>query len=217
MNISEKKHKAWNKGQDCRVDLICPECGSNFKRYPSQIRKTNFCSKICKGKTITGVKRPGVGKKISKAKKLMGLVYSKETRKKISNSLKGRVSPMSGKVHSEEVKQTISLANTKHKVEEFSGYITSQNKLDRNRFKKEIQKTVFERDNYTCQMCGDRGCSLQVDHIKPWAEYIEGRFDINNCRTLCMDCHYKITYGREKPKSVKTWGHNLSQTGGLGS
>lgn len=93
------------------------------------------------------------------------------------------------------------------------GGTTSVDRLERVRFQRTIQKQVFERDNYTCQICGTRGGWIQVDHIKPWAEYVELRFDINNCRTLCMGCHYKITFGREKPKDV-VWGHNLSQIGG---
>ena len=38
-----------------------------------------------------------------------------------------------------------------------------------------------------------------------------------NRRTLCMDCHYLITYGKKKPDGV-VWGHNLSQSErGIGS
>lgn len=81
------------------------------------------------------------------------------------------------------------------------------NQLERSRFKNEFQKKVFERDNYTCQLCGKRGGYLQVDHIQPWAEYVEGRFDINNLRTLCMDCHYFVTFGKKKPKNI-LWGHH---------
>jgi 5-methylcytosine-specific restriction endonuclease McrA len=78
-------------------------------------------------------------------------------------------------------------------------------------FRKTIQKQVLERDDYTCQICGQKGNELQVDHIQPWAEYVELRFDINNCRTLCMRCHYKVTYGREMPITVKKWGYNLGR------
>lgn len=80
--------------------------------------------------------------------------------------------------------------------------------LLRTRFRDQVKKTVFERDNYTCQLCGDRGVELHVDHIQPWAEYIELRFKIDNCRTLCVPCHYKITFGKPMPASVKTWGHS---------
>lgn len=76
-------------------------------------------------------------------------------------------------------------------------------------FRDTIQKQVFERDNYTCQLCGVKGGNLQVDHIQSWAEYVELRFNIENCRTLCVKCHYQITYGKPIPPSVRAWGHNM--------
>lgn len=91
----------------------------------------------------------------------------------------------------------------------WKGGITPINKKERTKFIREIRKQVFERDNYTCQMCKNRGVHLQVDHIQPWAEYVELRFSMNNCRTLCDRCHYKITFGKEMPKEIKTWGQNF--------
>lgn len=91
----------------------------------------------------------------------------------------------------------------------WKGGISCGNKADRIRFRETIQKLVIERDDYTCQLCGERGGSLQVDHIQSWAEFIDKRFDMNNCRTLCMGCHYFITYGRPMPPDVVSWGHNF--------
>lgn len=211
--MTNDKKTPWNKGKDSRIDLVCLQCGSIFKRYPSQIREVNFCSHQCKANSVTGVKRSKiVCEKISKSHKKRGKTDEEISRFKKHRWTRGNCNP-----HSEETKQKISLANRKNKVEEFNGYIKSQDKLERLRFQREVQQSVLERDNYTCQMCGKRGCALQVDHIQSWAEYVELRFDINNCRTLCMDCHYKITFDREKPEGVTTWGHNLSQIGGIGS
>ena|SRR3990167_5717803 len=90
----------------------------------------------------------------------------------------------------------------------WQGGITSEDRLERINFKQRMQKLIFERDNYKCQICDATG-NLQVDHIASWAEFKELRFDPDNCRTLCAKCHYKITYGREMPKTTKAWGHNL--------
>ena len=54
---------------------------------------------------------------------------------------------------------------------------------------KQWRKDVFERDDYRCMSCGDRGVKLHADHILPFAYFPRLRFDINNGRTLCVDCH----------------------------
>ena len=59
-------------------------------------------------------------------------------------------------------------------------------------------KAVFERDDYTCQICRERGGRLQADHIKPYALFPELRWVLDNGRTLCVECHKKTpTYARK--------------------
>lgn len=63
------------------------------------------------------------------------------------------------------------------------------------------RKAVFNRDDYTCQFCGDRAAKghpvvLNADHIKPFALHPELRLDVSNGRTLCAPCHRATpTYG----------------------
>lgn len=64
--------------------------------------------------------------------------------------------------------------------------------VDRNRTTKEYKdwrKSVYERDNYTCQKCGVRGGRLNAHHVKPWAKYPAHRFKVDNGLTLCVECH----------------------------
>lgn len=51
------------------------------------------------------------------------------------------------------------------------------------------RKQVFERDDYTCQYCGQRGGNLHAHHLDGYNWCIERRFDLTNGVTLCEECH----------------------------
>lgn len=48
---------------------------------------------------------------------------------------------------------------------------------------------VFERDDYTCQCCGERGGTINAHHIESYAREKELRVDLDNGVTLCESCH----------------------------
>lgn len=72
----------------------------------------------------------------------------------------------------------------------WKGGVTPANQRERRtRRYADWRKSVFERDQYKCQECGQVGGQLHADHIRPFAMFPEHRFDIDNGRTLCVRCH----------------------------
>lgn len=59
------------------------------------------------------------------------------------------------------------------------------------------RKSVFVRDNYICQICHSNTNSLNAHHIKPFADFPDLRFDIDNGTTLCKRCHLKLHRGKD--------------------
>ena len=54
------------------------------------------------------------------------------------------------------------------------------------------RKFIMERDDHTCQVCGQRGGNLNADHILPFSLHPDLRLDPDNGRTLCESCHRKF-------------------------
>lgn len=50
-----------------------------------------------------------------------------------------------------------------------------------------LRKLVFQRDNYTCVYCGQKGGVLHCDHIEPVSR--GGSDDITNLATACPPCN----------------------------
>ena len=76
---------------------------------------------------------------------------------------------------------------------------------------------VFERDNYTCQDCGQIGGKLNADHIKKFSHIISDNritnldeakecselWDLENGRTLCFECHLLTpNFGRRDNRTI---------------
>ena len=67
------------------------------------------------------------------------------------------------------------------------------------------RRNVFKRDNFTCQVCDITGVYLHADHIQSFADYPQLRYELSNGRTLCVPCHYYVTFKRKMPVGL-IWG-----------
>lgn len=82
-------------------------------------------------------------------------------------------------------------------VKEWKGFITPENKrLVASPEYRKWQKSVFDRDNHTCQLCNKTKCPIAAHHIYMKAKYPDKVLDIENGITLCDKCHHK-TIGHE--------------------
>jgi hypothetical protein len=144
----------------------------------------------------------------------LGKKPSPEARKKLSDKMKGRKITWAKKI-SESQKGMHNSPNTefkkghagmiREKNPSWKGGITPINTKIRNSVEYSLwRKAVFERDNYQCIWGGKaHGNKLHADHIKPFSEYPELRFAIDNGRTLCESCHRKTeTYAGKSRKLI---------------
>lgn len=100
----------------------------------------------------------------------------------------------------------IDIANLKAAISPISGEIeiTSNNYFSWEKPANQLRNTseyinwrasVFIRDNFKCQICGQVGGELNAHHIKPFAKYVKLRHEITNGITLCRQCHLKVHKG----------------------
>lgn len=66
----------------------------------------------------------------------------------------------------------------------------------------EWRDTVFARDRYTCQVCGEKGGELNAHHLDCYALFPEKSLDVDNGVTLCANCH-RTFHSFVGPKTTK--------------
>lgn len=146
-------------------------------------------------------KNRGVGRWLEKIKiskesrekarqKLLGRKFSEDWKRKISESKKGDKNAM------KRPEVRIKISGEKSPL--WKGGIAPKNLTIRKSFEmREWRRMIFKRDNYTCVICKQKKRELNADHIKPFSLFPALRFDLENGRTLCVECHRKTpTYGK---------------------
>lgn len=113
--------------------------------------------------------------------------YQREVAKKLGRKNVGENNPMYGTVG--------------EKSPNWKPELTEEDRLAR-RSDPEYNKwrtSVFERDGYTCQICGnDTGGMLNAHHLNGYNWDVKNRHNIKNGITLCVDCHsdFHKVYGK---------------------
>ena len=133
----------------------------------------------------------------------MSYKHTQETRTRMSVALAGRkVSPETrikmglatrGRRLSIESRDKISATIRGERHWNWQGGITKERQALWNSGEYKFWRSlVFERDDYTCQYCFERGGRLEAHHIKSFAKYPELGLDVSNGITLCKNCHRKV-------------------------
>jgi hypothetical protein len=102
----------------------------------------------------------------------IGKSHTEETRAKISATKKASLKTVRGSQH--HCWQGGTVTETQ-KIRASDEYITWRN-------------AVWKRDGWACSQCGTHR-SIVAHHIKPFSEFPELRFDVNNGQTLCRAHH----------------------------
>lgn len=158
--------------------VTCQACETEFYSTKYSDREVKYCSSKCFGKTLIIDKTTCCivcDKKFS--------TYKYKTQKYCSMVCMGK-------------------ANSGENSSAWRGGVSTENEKARKSPEYKMwRKAVYERDRFTCVMCGISGVKLHADHIKPFAYYKDLRYEIDNGRTLCAPCHLSTdTYGSKAIK-----------------
>lgn len=156
----------------------------NYRASWTQERKTELSNRVSgENHPCFGMNRSGVA------------VHSKEHKLKLSKRMTGKNNHMYGRVGPANPNWVIPSLRKSSLDKQIRSCLVY----------KKWRSSVFARDNYICQICGDRGGKLQADHIKQFAVLLqeneikcleeaiscESLWDLTNGRALCETCHSK--------------------------
>ena len=167
----------------------------------------------------------------------LGIKTTKETKSKISLALKGKKAykmtdeiknKMSeghkGKIPWNEKKKTpidVRRKQSEARIGRFAGKdhwnwkdgITPfRIKFWHSKEYQEWRNKVFQRDNFTCQICGTRGGKLEAHHLLRFVDYPKLRLEISNGITLCKKCHRKLHRTKKVKKIIKKQNYDTKKS-----
>lgn len=176
--------KNWKKYTQ---EIVCTQCGEKFDAYIYNLKRGwgKYCSQSCSKKGN---------------KNRTGQTFTEEQKQQISETL-------SRKFANGELTSPFAINKTQpgDKSPNWKGGISKSGQaLRTSKEYKEWHDNILERDDYTCQYCFTRGGELEVDHVKPFNAFGDLKLDMDNGKTLCINCHRKVSFGYNlKPTTAK--------------
>jgi endogenous inhibitor of DNA gyrase (YacG/DUF329 family) len=216
--VLSKRNSSQKKG----IKINCSYCNSELIRTPYKIKAfdKHFCNLKCKGldlsKTNTGKDRRGFPPKLKMICKKCGVEF--EIIPALVKDGGGIYCSMN--CYNAAKKTTILGSNNPN----WKGGITKTSIAIRSSFEnRQWRSDVFQRDNYTCQECGVKGVYLHAHHVKSFSTIVneyniktmeDARncmelWNINNGRTLCVECHDKKRMNGEELSKLHLKNSNI--------
>ena len=177
----------------CKTWKAVSEFGRDRTRYDGVDRSCFACRRVTERKSTKG--------RVSTFK---GCQHTTQAKRKMSEAKRGLKLRL-GIPHTPETRAKISRITRERTPKAEAHYAFSHGRAQRNQDARRViqytdwRRAVFERDHYTCKMCGDaRGGNLHAHHIRDFANHEELRYDITNGITVCEDCHESIHRGQPR-------------------
>lgn len=222
-----KRRKKFFCSNECKLiygnkkeDFECENCKKIFSRYPSENKKSKryFCSKNCNYEYKNKEKYNEFSSMVDEDfKKWLYEQYhmNKMSTTEVSRILfgdEGKAYTVYGwmkrldipirsisEAMTGELNNRYGITGEEHPNYDFS--ISDEERVIKRNYREynEFRNRVYERDNYTCQVCSDdSGGNLVCHHLNGYHWDKRGRTEPDNGVTLCETCHNKFhsIYGK---------------------
>ncbi len=171
-----------NKYMYKEVSIKCDHCGIGFNKNLAKYlkAKSHFCSARCQHRFIRGVNHQNYNTVVIKCS---------QCRKDVARCpslLRDNVF-CDQKCYGDWVSEN----NRGENHPNWTGGTDESRRLRGTKEWADWRREVYERDDYTCQLCFLKGLELQPHHVRRRVDYPELTFDVGNGVTLCKECHYK--------------------------
>ena len=146
-----------------KKNVECAFCGDEIRKVNSQINNNNFCSIDCRTSFYSG-KQHGMSNS-----RYIQCYHCKDDFKRPESHINKDKNFCSKECYHE--------------------YIKTNDNRNSNKAKK-WRNDIRNRDNWTCQDCGEKKENIEAHHIKKWKDNPDKRFEMDNGVSLCLECHY---------------------------